>query len=348
MAVSRKETAMNIEFYIREQMNKHPSMQMQDIVKLCYQAAKGPEHIVEDINFARNYLLRELEETPAAAGELYEAISDDFVRINLAAWKFNKLPDEWLLKMFVSSAAHRADGDEKLEEYLNAAGELFDDSAWAEYAAQYRAKGKPAVHHSEAYREAEKPAYRVLSRRYARLLPLLAALAGKEEPCVIVIDGRAASGKSTTAALLSGLLGCDVVHMDDFFLPPALRTAQRLAEPGGNVHYERFIEEVLPNIRAFKDFAYRIFDCSVMNYDGERHIKCGKYLIVEGAYSLHPLFGDYADIKVFSDVSGEVQLERIRQRDGEEMLRMFKSRWIPYEESYVNQFGVENKADIII
>ena len=32
--------------------------------------------------------------------------------------------------------------------------------------------------------------------------------------------------------------------MDDFFLPMELRTAERLEEPGGNVHYERFSAEV--------------------------------------------------------------------------------------------------------
>ena len=38
--------------------------------------------------------------------------------------------------------------------------------------------------------------------------------------------------------------------MDDFFLPPALRTPERRSEPGGNVHYERFLTEVLPNLRS--------------------------------------------------------------------------------------------------
>ena len=78
---------------------------------------------------------------------------------------------------------------------------------------------------------------------------------------VIAIDGRAASGKTTLAAALAAETGGAVVHMDDFFLPAELRTPQRLAAPGGNVHAERFAEEVLPFLRQGRPFCYRRFDC---------------------------------------------------------------------------------------
>ena len=68
---------------------------------------------------------------------------------------------------------------------------------------------------------------------------------------VIAMDGRAAAGKTTLAEELAVTLGGAVVHMDDFFLPGELRTPERLAAPGGNVHAERFVEEVLPYLRRF-------------------------------------------------------------------------------------------------
>ena len=46
---------------------------------------------------------------------------------------------------------------------------------------------------------------------------------------VIALDGRAAAGKSTLAAALAETLQAAVIHMDDFFLPLALRAPQRLA-----------------------------------------------------------------------------------------------------------------------
>ena len=67
-----------------------------------------------------------------------------------------------------------------------------------------------------------------------------------EKGCVVVgIDGSCTSGKSTLAGWLAEQYDCNVFHMDDYFLRPEQRTAERFAEPGGNVDRERFAEEVL-------------------------------------------------------------------------------------------------------
>lgn len=58
--------------------------------------------------------------------------------------------------------------------------------------------------------------------------------------------------------------------MDDFFLPPELRTAERLSQPGGNVHYERFSAEVADGILRGKPFEYSVFDCSIMGVSGKK------------------------------------------------------------------------------
>ena len=108
--------------------------------------------------------------------------------------------------------------------------------------------------------------------------------------CVVGLDGMAAAGKTTAAALLCRAFGGACVHMDDFFLPPALRTPQRLAQPGGNVHYERFAEEVEPALRLGQAFCYGVFDCSRMALAGTRAVPAAPLTVVEGAYSLHPLF----------------------------------------------------------
>lgn len=169
-----------------------------------------------------------------------------------------------------------------------------------------------------------------------------------KRPLVIAIDGRAASGKSTLAEQLSTLLEADVIHMDDFFLPPELRSEERLAEPGGNVHYERFCEEVLPYLNSPEVFSYRIFDCNRMDYNGDRGISNTQIRIVEGSYSHHPKFGTYADLFVFSDVHTEEQLRRIRLRNGEEKAQMFAKKWIPIEEQYFAAFRVAILADAIV
>ena len=89
---------------------------------------------------------------------------------------------------------------------------------------------------------------------------------------IIAIDGRCAAGKTTLAARLAKELGGDVIHMDDFFLPPALRTQERRSEPGGNVHYERFLTEVIPKLASGQAFSYQRFDCSAWHREtGSRY-----------------------------------------------------------------------------
>ena len=62
---------------------------------------------------------------------------------------------------------------------------------------------------------------------------------------IIAIDGRCASGKTTIGNELAKFLNAEVIHMDDFFLTPEMRTKERLNEVGGNVDRERFEKEVL-------------------------------------------------------------------------------------------------------
>ncbi len=348
---------MGIEFYLTEQLKSHPSMQPQDVIKLCYQAAYGAEHLLKDVAAALEGLQKEFEAVGAKDGILFEKISDTVCRVNLASWKFKKLPIEWLFNMFVASVNNDSPNDELLCNYISEAERVlgnasinFTKEQWQDYLCEYKRMGMPAARHTHSYRQAEKPAYRIVNSKFIRLFPILEHIVSTcdKAPCVIAIDGRAASGKTTVAEQLKAVIGADIVQMDDFFLPPILRTAERLGSTGGNIHYERFIEEVLPYISKPDSFTYRIFDCSKMDYNGEKKIDNTHFRIVEGSYSTHPLFKAYADITVFSSVEPEEQMRRIVARNGEELAEMFKLKWIPFEEKYFTEFSVLQKADIVI
>lgn len=337
--------------YLKEQYKLHPSMQPQDAVKLCYQAALGAEHLLTDFAAAKKYFNEEYISVEAAALPLCEEISAEVCRVNLAAWKAKGLPAEWLFNMFAASVRTARGKSELFKEYLSTAGRILPFADWQEYLDKYTAAGMPTVHHSEIYRAAEHPAYRIVDRSFIKLLPILEKIAEPSETdrtCVIALEGRAAAGKSTAAAMLADILGAGVVHMDDFFLPPALRSAERFATPGGNVHYERFAEEVLPYLNSTERFSYRIFDCGKMALEGEREVCASAYRIVEGAYSCHPAFGDYADLKVFFDITPEKQMERIAARNGAQMAEMFKKRWIPLEEAYYKANRTKENADLVV
>lgn len=183
------------------------------------------------------------------------------------------------------------------------------------------------------------------------LSPILTSVEGllnKKLRVVLALDGMAAAGKTTAANVLAARWNAPVVHMDDFFLPPDLRTPKRLAEPGGNIHHERFREEVIPGLQTGDAFYYGVFDCSVMDFGGTRAIPAAPVVIVEGAYALHPVLEKYWDISVFFSIDPETQEARIRRRNGDEAWNTFQTRWIPMENAYHAAFDLPARADIRI
>ena len=158
--------------YLKEQMSLHPSMEARDIVKMCFQAAFGAEHLLVDAEKARQYFDNELEGVQEQDGPLVELIADDVCRVNLAVWKKMGLPAKQLFDLFVESAKiRREDGEEVFWEYMARAGELVTNKdEWREFVDEYMKGGIRAVNHSDAYRESEKPAYRVISGEFVQEL----------------------------------------------------------------------------------------------------------------------------------------------------------------------------------
>jgi len=178
---------------------------------------------------------------------------------------------------------------------------------------------------------------------------ILNAVSGRKgKRTVIAIDGRCGAGKTTFAERLAGLSDAEVIHMDDFFLPAGLRSTERLMEAGGNIHYERFLAEVAAGLKSGGEFKYRKFSCDEMDYTGEIIVGRKPVIIVEGVYSLHPLYDDIYDIKVFCDIDREEQKRRIIAREGVERYPQFRDKWIPMEELYFAAFHVSQTCDYII
>ena len=329
-----------------------------DVAKMCYQAAMGAEHLMSDVAAAKRYFETELDAVDPREGELYECLSDDICRVDLGAWKAMSMPAEWLFNMFVGTATVMRGGKDVLEHYLDDAESVLNDMTlefsaleWRDFLEKYRAAGLPSVHHSNHYRQSERPAYRIVDREFLSCLPILNAaklIKDRTEVKVIAIDGRAASGKTTLADKLSLIMNAEVIRMDDFFLPTSLRATERLEEAGGNIHYERFCEEVLPGLKQKDSFGYGVFDCGIMEISGERVINESEWRIVEGSYSHHPKFGNYADLRVFCAVSKEEQMKRILTRNGEKLAARFENEWIPMEEKYFNAFKIRESADLVI
>ena len=147
---------------------RYPLMQPRDAVKLIYQNEFGGGHLIRDEETCLDYLRREyatLEKDPTAP--LYEDIGNGIIRVNLAVLREEDL--EQLGKAFIDSAAkHKGTLDSflnKLEVLQTLTSEgvfAFDLDALNAYLSEYTAAGYLAVSHSPEYRQAYKPAYRIL------------------------------------------------------------------------------------------------------------------------------------------------------------------------------------------
>ena len=187
-----------------------------------------------------------------------------------------------------------------------------------------------------------------MEQRVSRLKREIEQRRENKKPFLVAIDGGSASGKSTLGAALAEELQATLIHMDDFFLPMEMRTEERFAQPGGNVHWERVRAEVLEPIRQGKGPEYGVFDCSVMAVNKTVRAEVRDVVIVEGAYSLHPMLREYFDLRVLVEVEETLQKERILRRNGEQMLRRFLTEWIPLERVYFEACRVKDCCHIIL
>ena len=158
------------------------------------------------------------------------------------------------------------------------------------------------------------------------------------KPLIIAIEGRCASGKTTLANMFMGKYA--IIHIDDFFVPPHLKTAERLAEVGGNINYEA-VYEMLSNIKEKHIIEYEKYDCHTDTYS-HVSIPYNEVIILEVVYSFHPYFNKFIDKLVFIEIGAKEQRERINKRSN---AHMFYEKWIPLENKYYEESDVMHKIN---
>ena len=165
---------------------------------------------------------------------------------------------------------------------------------------------------------------------------------------IICLEGGSASGKSTLAEQLVKMYECTLFHMDDFFLQPFQRTTERLNQIGGNIDIERFNEEIIIPMLNNEIIYYHKFDCSTQLLSEPIRVEPKQLIIIEGAYSMHPLLQNIYDLKVFLDISQELQIKRINKRNSPNMVKRFFDEWIPLENRYFSGLNIKEKCDLVI
>ena len=324
---------------------KYPLLQAEDIFKYLFQSAFGCEHLVSDPSAALNYIKKERE--MSVSSPTLDELDGEYTRVHISC-----LAPETLARLFCLSAK-KEDGLASLEAKLEVAKELvangdlpLDGEDFSRKLEAWRQAGYPALHHSNAFREAYRPAYRVIANKYAKFLSIFAEIDCllANGNAIIAIEGGAASGKTTLSGIFAEVYDCNVFHMDDFFLRPEQRTPERFAEIGGNVDRERFLEEVLEPLKRGDAVCYRPFDCGKWALGEPITVEPKKLTVVEGVYSMHPDLSDCYDYSVYLDISPEYQRERIQERNSPAFAKRFFEEWIPLENCYFEGMRVKERC----
>lgn len=186
-----------------------------------------------------------------------------------------------------------------------------------------------------------------MNKKLGEIVSRINELLIEQDVVIVAIEGKCGAGKSTLGRLLQEHYQCNLFHMDDYFLTPALRTPERLAEIGGNVDYLRFKEEILEPILKGIEVRFSPYHCQERCFGAPIEIQKNQLNIVEGCYSMHPTLIDYFHLKIFLDIDSNTQIKRIAERNGEMMLKRFVEEWIPKENLYHETFGIREKCDLI-
>lgn len=166
------DSIFELENILQTHARRYSVMQPTDAVKLIYQNEFGGGHLIQDEQSCLNYLRREyasVEKDPAVP--LCEDIGNGIVRVNLAALKEDDL--ERLGAAFIHSAAELHGSLEHFLRKLSVLRELTAQGIFAfgladldTYLAECAKAGYPAVSHSKEYRDAYRPAYRIVRSVY--------------------------------------------------------------------------------------------------------------------------------------------------------------------------------------
>jgi hypothetical protein len=157
-----------------DHLESHPLAAAEDLYKLLHQAVYGPGHAIPDRQAAAAWLERELAGLgpPPDDEPRCEPLggSPALVRVNLRPFAAAGDDAEALLDAFVATANEHPPDNSTMTAVLDLAARWLPCAGRGALAPELRAlaakmaaDGYPAIHHSDIYREAYHPAYRVIA-----------------------------------------------------------------------------------------------------------------------------------------------------------------------------------------
>ena len=329
---------------------RYPAMEQQDTVKFVFQAMLGVGHLLADRGAMEERIAREMEPLQAdSAAPLAEPLSPSWCRLNLRAAKARGITSSVIAGLMLSTGAPvhftrrdvagfcgqlAAAGEHRITD-PDGLGEILDE-AWL-----------PS--HSPAYRERYRPAYQVIPAGWIPCLEVIARIVAQMgERVLVTIDGPCASGKTTLARKLAEIFGAAVAHTDDYVIPHARKTPERLAVPGGNCDADRLEAEIAAPWKRGEAVVYRRYDCRNDRLLPEESLPDCRILILEGSYCNLPAIRKHADVRVFLEAPWETRKERLEKREPAWSLQRFHDLWIPLEDQYFDAYGLPDRECLVI
>ena len=158
---------------------------------------------------------------------------------------------------------------------------------------------------------------------------------------LIAIDGRAGAGKTTLAASFFEELSADktiaVIHMDDLYDGWENALSERLTQT---------LESIVKSHQSKVAFEIDIFNWQSMSFDSKRVIHPVDILILEGVGAGQKVVRDAGATLYWLDIDAEVGIQRVLNRDGNQIASQMKQWQIAQEIHFLRDKTRENAEHI--
>lgn len=190
-------------------------------------------------------------------------------------------------------------------------------------------------------------------------------LAARPGPVIIGLTGADASGKTRLASALATTLRsdgrrCQLVHVDDFHNPRAVRYAGDLPEAEKYLRqsfdFNQLVNEILKPIRDSgeleRDLEHIDVETDTRSVRRSYHVDADTVVLIEGVFLLLPRFREFLDVVIFLDADDDTLVERAEHRDlglhGPLVAERFRAKYLPAQRVLFAENQPERHAHLII